>query len=185
VLGRDKYVLGIDSVLKASGAVTSAFIKSGSWPPQSVRVEKIASIRPGIDIEVTREPVGVVALITPWNFPITIPPWKIAPALAYGNCVVFKPADLVPGSAHVLAEIISCSGLPGLPTQAERFRAGRLALVRHRTPDRPPACPASQGRHPIRAPHIGQGKPGIAPAATGSGRHSIGTWAVLRSILSK
>ena len=74
--------------------------------------EKIASIRPGIDIEVTREPVGVVALITPWNFPIAIPAWKIAPALAYGNCVVFKPADLVPGSAHVLAEIISRSGLP-------------------------------------------------------------------------
>src|SRR5436190_2497775 len=74
--------------------------------------EKIASIRPGIDIEVTREPLGVVALITPWNFPIAIPAWKIAPALAYGNCVVFKPADLVPGSAHALAEIIAKSGLP-------------------------------------------------------------------------
>ena len=59
--------------------------------------EKIASIRPGLDIEVTREPVGVVGIITPWNFPIAIPAWKIAPALAYGNCVVFKPADLVPG----------------------------------------------------------------------------------------
>ena len=74
--------------------------------------EKIASIRPEVDVEVTREPVGVVALITPWNFPIAIPAWKIAPALAYGNCMVFKPADLVPGSAHVLAEIISRSGLP-------------------------------------------------------------------------
>ena len=49
-------------------------------------------------VEVTREPVGVVGLITPWNFPIAIPAWKIAPALAYGNCVVIKPADLVPGS---------------------------------------------------------------------------------------
>jgi alpha-ketoglutaric semialdehyde dehydrogenase len=80
---------------------------------ESVRIsgEKVASIRPGVDIEVTREPVGVVALITPWNFPIAIPAWKIAPALAYGNCVVFKPADLVSGSAHVLAEIISRSGL--------------------------------------------------------------------------
>src|SRR5438552_4564558 len=74
--------------------------------------EKIASIRPGVDVEVTREPLGVVALITPWNFPIAIPAWKIAPALAYGNCVVFKPADLVPGSAHALAEIIAKSGLP-------------------------------------------------------------------------
>ena len=74
--------------------------------------EKVASVRPGLDIEVTREPMGVVGIITPWNFPIAIPAWKIAPALAYGNCVVFKPADLVPGSAWALAEIIARSGLP-------------------------------------------------------------------------
>ncbi len=73
--------------------------------------DKIASIRPGIDIEVTREPLGVIGIITPWNFPAAIPAWKIAPALCYGNCVVFKPADLVPGTAHALAEIISRSGL--------------------------------------------------------------------------
>src|SRR6266849_1703320 len=73
--------------------------------------EIIPSVRPGMSVEVTREPIGVVGLITPWNFPIAIPAWKIAPALAYGNCVVFKPADLVPGSAHVLSEIISTSGL--------------------------------------------------------------------------
>ena len=59
--------------------------------------EKVASVRPGVDVEITREAVGVVGLITPWNFPIAIPAWKIAPALAYGNCVVIKPADLVPG----------------------------------------------------------------------------------------
>ena len=74
--------------------------------------EKIASVRPGIEVEMTREPVGVVGLITPWNFPIAIPAWKIAPALAYGNCVVFKPAELVPGSAHALAEIIAKAGVP-------------------------------------------------------------------------
>lgn len=74
--------------------------------------DAIASVRPDIDVEVTREPVGVVGLITPWNFPIAIPAWKIAPALAYGNTVVFKPADLVPGSAHVLAEIIDRAGAP-------------------------------------------------------------------------
>ena len=74
--------------------------------------EKIASVRPGIDIEVTREPLGVVGIITPWNFPIAIPAWKIAPALAYGNCVVFKPADLVPGTAHALAKIIAAAGVP-------------------------------------------------------------------------
>jgi acyl-CoA reductase-like NAD-dependent aldehyde dehydrogenase len=74
--------------------------------------EKIASVRPNIEIEITREPVGVVGIITPWNFPIAIPAWKIAPALAYGNCVVFKPADLVPGTAHALAEIIVRAGVP-------------------------------------------------------------------------
>ena len=70
------------------------------------------SVRPGVEIEVRREPLGVIGIITPWNFPTAIPAWKIAPALAYGNCVVFKPADLVPGSAWALAEIISRSGLP-------------------------------------------------------------------------
>ncbi|VTU38713.1 Aldehyde dehydrogenase, thermostable [Variovorax sp. PBS-H4] len=74
--------------------------------------EVIPSVRPGIGIEITREPVGVVGLITPWNFPIAIPAWKVAPALAYGNCVVLKPADLVPGCAWALAEIISRSGIP-------------------------------------------------------------------------
>ena len=74
--------------------------------------EVLPSVRPGIAVEVTREPMGVVGLITPWNFPIAIPAWKIAPALAYGNCVVFKPADLVPGCAWALAEIISRSGIP-------------------------------------------------------------------------
>ena len=74
--------------------------------------ERLASVRPGLDVEVTREPLGVVAAITPWNFPIAIPAWKVAPALAYGNCVVFKPADLVPGCAWALAEIASRSPLP-------------------------------------------------------------------------
>ncbi|CAG4896853.1 aldehyde dehydrogenase family protein [Paraburkholderia gardini] len=74
--------------------------------------EKLASVRPLVEVEITREPVGVVGVITPWNFPIAIPAWKIAPALAYGNSVVFKPADLVPGSARALAEILHRSGFP-------------------------------------------------------------------------
>ena len=74
--------------------------------------ELVPSVRPGIDVEITREPVGVVGIISPWNFPAAIPAWKVAPALAYGNCVVFKPADLVPGSSWAMAEIISRSGLP-------------------------------------------------------------------------
>lgn len=72
----------------------------------------LPSTRPGLGVEVTREPVGVIGMITPWNFPIAIPAWKIAPALAYGNTVVFKPAGLVPGSAWALSEIISRAGLP-------------------------------------------------------------------------
>lgn len=74
--------------------------------------EKLASVRPGVEVEVTREPVGVVGLIAPWNFPLAIPAWKIAPALACGNTVVFKPAELVSACAAALADIISRAGLP-------------------------------------------------------------------------
>ena len=74
--------------------------------------EVVPSVRPGVGVEVTREPVGVVGLITPWNFPIAIPAWKVAPALALGNAVVLKPADLVPGSAWALADILHRAGLP-------------------------------------------------------------------------
>jgi aldehyde dehydrogenase (NAD+) len=91
--------------------------------------ERLASVRPGIDIEITREPVGVVGIITPWNFPIAIPAWKIAPALAYGNCVVFKPADLVPGSAWALAEILSRAGLPAGVFNLVMGRGSRVGQV--------------------------------------------------------
>ena len=74
--------------------------------------EVVNSIRPGVGIEITREPMGVIGMITPWNFPIAIPAWKIAPALAYGNCVVIKPADLVPHSAWELVDILNRAGLP-------------------------------------------------------------------------
>jgi acyl-CoA reductase-like NAD-dependent aldehyde dehydrogenase len=78
----------------------------------SLAGQVLPSVRPGITVEVTREPVGVVGLITPWNFPIAIPAWKIAPALACGNCVVLKPAELVPATAHALAEVIVRAGVP-------------------------------------------------------------------------
>ncbi|GIL01168.1 MAG: dehydrogenase [Alphaproteobacteria bacterium] len=74
--------------------------------------ETVPSVRPGIGVEVTREPVGVVGVITPWNFPIAIPAWKIAPALCHGNTVVFKPADLVPGCAWAIVDILHRAGLP-------------------------------------------------------------------------
>ena len=74
--------------------------------------EMVPSIRPGVGIEITREAVGVIGMITPWNFPIAIPAWKIAPALAYGNPIVFKPADLVPGCGWALVDILARAGLP-------------------------------------------------------------------------
>src|SRR5687768_9747709 len=74
--------------------------------------EKLDSVRPGIEVDVTREPLGVVAAITPWNFPLAIPAWKIAPALAFGNCVVLKPAELVPASPWTIVDIVQRAGLP-------------------------------------------------------------------------
>ena len=69
--------------------------------------DRAESVRPGIEIDTRREPVGVVAIISPWNFPMATAVWKIAPALAFGNSVIFKPANLVPASAWALTEIIS------------------------------------------------------------------------------
>ncbi len=77
------------------------------WPAR-----RVPSVRPGVGVEMTREPIGVVGIITPWNFPIAIPAWKIAPALCYGNTVVFKPADLVPGCSWAIVDILHRAGLP-------------------------------------------------------------------------
>ncbi|PIF91810.1 aldehyde dehydrogenase (NAD+) [Acidovorax sp. 62] len=77
-----------------------------------IQGELMASVRQGVQVDVTREPVGVVGIVAPWNFPMAIPAWKIAPALAYGNTVVFKPAELVSACGWALAEIIHRCGLP-------------------------------------------------------------------------
>ena len=74
--------------------------------------EAIASIRPGVEVMIEREPVGIVGLITPWNFPIAIPAWKIAPALACGNAVILKPADLTPGCAWEIAKSLKEAECP-------------------------------------------------------------------------
>jgi aldehyde dehydrogenase (NAD+) len=102
------------TLVEAVGEVTRAAQIFKFFAAEIFRMggEILPSTRPGINVEITREPIGVVTIITPWNFPIAIPAWKIAPALAYGNAVVFKPADLVPGSAWLLADIISRAGLP-------------------------------------------------------------------------
>ncbi len=74
--------------------------------------ELLPSVRPNIGVEITREGVGVVGIITPWNFPIAIPAWKIAPAICFGNTIVFKPADLVPGCSWAIVDILHRAGLP-------------------------------------------------------------------------
>ena len=74
--------------------------------------ENADSVRPNIEIDVRREPLGVVAIISPWNFPTATAVWKIAPALAFGNAVIWKPANLVPASAVALTEIIARQDLP-------------------------------------------------------------------------
>lgn len=70
------------------------------------------SVRDGIEVDVRREPVGTVAIISPWNFPTATAVWKIAPALAFGNAVIWKPANIVPASAVALARIIEKQDLP-------------------------------------------------------------------------
>lgn len=74
--------------------------------------ENTESVRPGVDVDVRREPLGVVVVVSPWNFPTATGSWKIAPALAYGNAVIWKPSNLTPASAWALTEIISRQGLP-------------------------------------------------------------------------
>ena len=74
--------------------------------------EVIPSVRPNIGVEITREGLGVIGIITPWNFPIAIPTWKIAPALCYGNTIVFKPAELVPACSWAIVDILNRAGLP-------------------------------------------------------------------------
>lgn len=112
----------------------------------------VACVRPGIGIQITREPLGVVCLITPWNVQIAIPAWKLAPALAYGNTVIMKPADLVPGSAWMLDDILQRAGLPkgvfnltmgrGAEVGAELINHPDIAAIRftggrrHRAKDR-------------------------------------------------
>lgn len=71
-----------------------------------------ASIRPGVDCEILHEPLGVVGMITPWNFPFLMPAWKVAPALAYGNSVVLKPSEFTNGTAHAFTELLVNSCLP-------------------------------------------------------------------------
>ncbi|MBS0419184.1 MAG: aldehyde dehydrogenase family protein [Proteobacteria bacterium] len=94
--------------------------------------QNLASTRPGVDASTTREAVGVFGLITPWNFPIAIPAWKSAPALAFGNTVVLKPADPTPATAAALADIIYEVGVPpGVFNMVFGGAAVGEAIVKH------------------------------------------------------
>ena len=99
---------------EAIGEVTRAAQVFRFFAGESVRYggERLPSVRPGIEVASTRHPVGVVGIITPWNFPIAIPAWKIAPALAFGNTVVFKPSERTPAIGWALADIIARSSAP-------------------------------------------------------------------------
>lgn len=99
---------------EATGEVGRAAQLFKFYAQEALRIEGVAmaSIRPGMRIEVRHEPVGVIGLITPWNFPMAIPAWKLAPALAFGNTVVLKPANLAPGCAWELTDILVRAGLP-------------------------------------------------------------------------
>ena len=74
--------------------------------------QNLMSVRPGVEIQTYRQAVGVYGLITPWNFPIAIPAWKMAPAIAFGNTVVIKPAGPTPATAEALVAILHEAGLP-------------------------------------------------------------------------
>ncbi len=94
--------------------------------------QNLASTRPGVEVQTYRQAVGVYGLITPWNFPVAIPAWKAAPALAFGNTVVIKPAGLTPATAEALVAILHEAGLPRgvLNMVVGRGRVGQ-AIVDH------------------------------------------------------
>lgn len=117
---------GIGEAVRASR--TFAYFANMLFTPQG---ETLNSWRPDTSLHTRRRPVGVVGVISPWNFPLAVPAWKIAPALAAGNAVVFKPAEAVPASAWSLAQIIHEAGAPAgvfnLVTGAGRVVGERFA----------------------------------------------------------
>jgi acyl-CoA reductase-like NAD-dependent aldehyde dehydrogenase len=101
-----------------------------------VHGQNLMSVRPGVEIQTYRQPVGVFGLITPWNFPIAIPAWKIAPAIAFGNTVVIKPAGPTPATAEALIAILHEAGLPkGVVNMVIGDGAVGRAIVAHKDID--------------------------------------------------
>ncbi|HXQ45919.1 MAG TPA: aldehyde dehydrogenase family protein, partial [Caulobacteraceae bacterium] len=98
----------------AAGEVMRASRLFRFFAGEALRItgERFDSVRPGVSVEVAYEPVGVIGAITPWNFPIAIPAWKIAPAIAFGNAVVWKPSEHATATAAALIRIVAEAGLP-------------------------------------------------------------------------
>ena len=96
------------------GEVTRASQIFSFFAGEAIRYggENLPSVRPNIGVMTSREPIGVVGLITPWNFPIAIAAWKMAPALAFGNTLVIKPSENTPAVASELFRVLQSSGIP-------------------------------------------------------------------------
>lgn len=97
----------IDEVVKSA-----EFFSYFSHEAMNLKGVFMDSPRQSVDIEVIHKPLGVIGVITPWNYPLAIPAWKIAPALAYGNSVIFKPSSKTPAIAYILAKIVDSTDLP-------------------------------------------------------------------------
>lgn len=122
------------TLAEATGEVTRAADVFRYFASEADRPfgEIFFSSRPRETIEVIRQPVGPVAVITPWNFPMFIPAFKIAPALVYGNTVVWKPASLTPIAARLLVDILVEAGMPpGVLNLVLAEGAAAQALVEH------------------------------------------------------
>lgn len=102
------------TIAEATGEVQRAvdivrFFSGEGW---RLSGESLPSSVPSTHLYTVKEPLGVVALVTPWNFPIAVPTWKIGPALVAGNTVVFKPSELTPWTSQLICEIFEEAGLP-------------------------------------------------------------------------
>jgi aldehyde dehydrogenase (NAD+) len=99
---------------EALGEVQKAInnIEFQSGEGRRLNGETVPSELPSTFCWTQREPLGVVALVTPWNFPVAIPVWKLCPALVCGNTVVLKPASITPWTAKIIGEIFQAGGLP-------------------------------------------------------------------------
>ena len=122
------------SVAEATGETGRGVVLLRYFAGEGLRIggDVIPSVNPRTLFFTERVPVGVVGLVTPWNFPVAIPVWKAAPALIYGNTVILKPSELSPRTAQLLAEILHEAGLPAgvfNVVQGGRFAGEALAAA--------------------------------------------------------